>query len=118
MDAGMNRDWSPEEQARLVELAERRMSALQIGLLLGRSKNSVIGRCRRTGVALLCLQGTGKRNVSRETTGREHGEREARPVGAAAAMVEASQGLEAGVLEETAQGRPPRTSAVGGKQEE
>ncbi len=46
--------WSQVETARLRELAgdPRKFSAYQIGHVLGRSKNSVIGRCRRAGITL------------------------------------------------------------------
>ena len=45
--------WSdPNKQAMLEELAALQLSASEIGALLGTTRNSIIGRARRTGVNL------------------------------------------------------------------
>ena len=45
--------WSdPNKQAMLEELAALQLSASEIGTLLGTTRNSIIGRARRTGVNL------------------------------------------------------------------
>lgn len=46
------RDWTPEENARLVELAGEGLSAVMIGEAMGRSKSAVLGRLFRLGVPL------------------------------------------------------------------
>lgn len=53
--------WTPEMDARLVELAAKRKSAREISLALGVSRNGVIGRCHRIGVTL-CSPNAGKNN--------------------------------------------------------
>lgn len=47
-----NRAWTDEDQAALRRLARQGLSASKIGDLVGRSSNSIIGRCHRTGVQL------------------------------------------------------------------
>jgi hypothetical protein len=45
--------WTPEQQAVLVEMAAARAKVADIASALGFTRNAVIGRARRTGVALL-----------------------------------------------------------------
>ena len=58
--------WTPEDDRRLREIIAGGLSAREIGSLMGRSRNSVIGRCHRIGLALpLPPKEKGKGGVSR-----------------------------------------------------
>jgi len=45
--------WSHSETSKLRVLAEEGLSSQQISLRLGRSRNSVVSKCRRSGIKLL-----------------------------------------------------------------
>jgi hypothetical protein len=55
-------DWTPGQQALLAELAAARLTSAEIGAALGRSRMAIIGRARRTNVA---LQGGGPQATMR-----------------------------------------------------
>lgn len=49
--------WTPERQARLIELAQAGLTALEISRELGVSRGSIMGRMRRTRVPLAAARG-------------------------------------------------------------
>jgi len=52
--------WTEERHEALVKLAAEGLSASQIGAAIGCTRNSVIGRCGRTGVRLRMMNGGGR----------------------------------------------------------
>ena len=57
---GGGEEWPAEEIGRLTSLLGQALSARQIGIIMGRSRNSIIGKTRRLGLAL-----TGARTAPR-----------------------------------------------------
>lgn len=76
-------DWSPDDDARLIEMLAAGLSATQIGAALGRSRSAVIGRTHRlehAGKTLIRVRGPLKPSGSRKYTARTIANRLPQPV--------------------------------------
>ena len=56
--------WTPEMDARLRELTAKEMTSGAIGKLMGKTRNSIIGRRRRLGIKLSPVEASKKRSES------------------------------------------------------
>lgn len=63
------RPWDDHETNRLRQLARQRLTARQIGEILDRSRNAVIGKCDRERIPLLCEPVTAMTREQRSAAG-------------------------------------------------
>lgn len=74
--------WTDENITRLRELALEGLSASQIGLIFGTTRNSVIGKCHRVGVKLVSRGEYAAPRLGKPATDRKRQARNATPGGA------------------------------------